>query len=101
MLTKARFETLGTINSLIQLRKTIADAFVLVRLLRKQYIWADALCIIQDNTGNKARQIPIMVIVYSSSLLTIAAIAGENADTSLLGVRISRINQVVIEVRDY
>lgn len=58
------------LNSLPQ---TIRDIVSVCRQLGQQYLWVDALCIIQDNAADKMAQIPRMADIYSGALLVISA----------------------------
>ena len=55
-------------------------------MLGERYLWVDSLCIIQDDEDDKAIQIAAMDQIYSSSVLTIAAASGDNADAGLPGM---------------
>ena len=66
---------------------TISDAIQLVRQLGERYLWIDALCIVQDDLGDKAVQIGIMELIYGSSAFTIIAVGCASARDPLPGVR--------------
>lgn len=66
--------------------QTIRDAIGLVRALGERYLWADMLCIIQDDEAFKSAQINAMASIYANAALTIVAAQGHNADHSLLGL---------------
>ncbi|KAF8884197.1 heterokaryon incompatibility protein-domain-containing protein [Gymnopilus junonius] len=69
---------------------TIRDAMQVVRELKLRYLWADSLCIIQDDTGpggSKMSSISKMDIVYGAAYLTIFAESGSDANAGLPGVR--------------
>ena len=55
------------------LPRTIRDIVSVCRQLGQQYLWVDALCIIQDNAADKMAQIPRMADIYSGALLVISA----------------------------
>jgi hypothetical protein len=55
------------------LPKTFADAIRVTRHLGVQYLWIDALCIIQDDEMDKLEQIEAMSDIYRNSILTISA----------------------------
>jgi hypothetical protein len=67
--------------------KTIRDTMQLVRLMGERLLWIDAVCIVQDDLDQKARDIPRMDIVYGNAFLTIAALHGASADAGLPGIR--------------
>jgi hypothetical protein len=54
-----------------------------VRLLGHRYLWVDALYIIQDDLADKAKQLPMMGMIYGSSTFTIMAAAGDSAEAGL------------------
>lgn len=67
--------------------RTIQDAILLTANLGETYLWVDSLCICQDETENKMKQIMNMGNIYSQALFTIVAAAGTNANAGLPGVR--------------
>ncbi|GKZ23752.1 hypothetical protein AbraIFM66951_000594 [Aspergillus brasiliensis] len=54
--------------------------------LKIPYLWVDRLCIIQDEEESKSVQISAMGDIYSHSVVTICAVAGEDANHGLPGV---------------
>ncbi|KAL8297104.1 hypothetical protein RB597_006273 [Gaeumannomyces tritici] len=66
--------------------RTIRDAIQLVRLMGERLLWIDAVCIVQDDQDQKARDIPRMDVVYGNAFVTIAAMYGDSADAGLPGV---------------
>jgi hypothetical protein len=56
-----------------ELPKTLQDAVKVARGLGIDYIWIDAICIIQDNDKDWAREAAQMNKVYSHAFLTVAA----------------------------
>lgn len=69
------------------LPRTFQDAVTITRNLGYQYLWIDALCIIQDDLEDKADQIGKMSDVYSNSYLTISASAGKDATVGCFASR--------------
>ncbi|KAL8808869.1 MAG: hypothetical protein Q9200_003933 [Gallowayella weberi] len=53
------------------LPRTIQDAINCVREIGRNFLWVDALCIIQDNDSDREMQILQMDRVYDNALLTI------------------------------
>jgi Heterokaryon incompatibility protein (HET) len=68
------------------LPRTVRDAMVATTGLGYRYLWVDALCIVQDDNGEKRDQINRMAAVYRLASLTIVAAAGNDADAGLPGV---------------
>lgn len=69
---------------------TIKDAIQFTRGLGMDYLWVDALCIIQDSEDDKAVQISRMSEIYSNAFLTLAACDGASVDSGLPGVSMPR-----------
>jgi len=67
-----------------RLPRTIVDAMWICKRLGFQYLWVDALCIMQDNPQDTLFQVNSMRDVYSSATVTIVAACGLSADTSLI-----------------
>lgn len=57
----------------VQLPQTIKDAIQVTMDLGLQYLWIDALCIIQDSDQDKAEQISRMAEIYEQAYVTISA----------------------------
>ncbi|CAI6091846.1 unnamed protein product [Clonostachys chloroleuca] len=75
----------GALSS-VPFPKTIKDAIDATRSLGERLLWIDAICIVQDDASQKARDIPNMDIVYGRAHATIVALHGDNADAGLPGV---------------
>ncbi|KAF6816436.1 hypothetical protein CPLU01_13863 [Colletotrichum plurivorum] len=65
---------------------TIRQVMKLVQALGERYLWADAICIAQDDTGHRTEQIQLMGAIYASATFTIIAAHG-CADDGILGLR--------------
>jgi hypothetical protein len=63
---------------------TFRDAIRVARLLNIQYLWIDALCIIQDSEVDKAVEMATMDQVYHNAAVTIAAANVEACSQSFL-----------------
>jgi len=70
----------------LALPRTIQDAMYVVESLGAQYLWVDALCIVQDDPEDLKININNMNHIYSAAQLTIIAASGPNADTGLPGI---------------
>jgi hypothetical protein len=75
---------------------------LLVRSIQEIYLWVDALCIAQDDYDNQKAQIPQMAAIYANALFTIIALAGDDANAGLPGVRLGTrtIKQEILRARD-
>ena len=58
---------------------TLEDAMVVTRHLGKRYLWADSLCIDQENKEDKDVQIPLMSAIYTCAWATIFNVSGRTA----------------------
>ncbi|KAJ4989541.1 hypothetical protein SVAN01_04918 [Stagonosporopsis vannaccii] len=91
----ADFKTPGAFDEAAHpdlLPKTIQDTLALVRTLGLDYAWIDRLCIVQDDTSDKARQLAAMASIYVNAYVTIVASDGD-AQTGLAGTRKERPRQ--------
>ncbi|ORY10336.1 hypothetical protein BCR34DRAFT_352434 [Clohesyomyces aquaticus] len=73
-----------------QLSRTMLDAISLVRQLGFQYLWVDALCILQDSSEDWMRESAMMGNVYRSAILTLAAAASEDHSQGIFKPREAR-----------
>lgn len=72
--------------STVPFPKTIRDAIQLVKSLGERFLWVDAICMVQDDKEQMAKDVPKMNIVYGQAFATIVALHGESADAGLPGV---------------
>ena len=56
-----------------QVAKTIQIAMHVAELLEERYLWADQLCIVQDDDAAKLAEIQNMASIYAHASLTIVA----------------------------
>ncbi len=69
----------------VQLPKTIAQAIALTLALDEQYLWVDALCIVQDGP-DKSDQLNAMASLFTNATLVIVAAEGGHADAGFRGL---------------
>lgn len=67
-----------------KLPRTFQDAILSVRRLQLRFLWIDALCIIQDDPADWAREAARMHEVYGSAYLTIAATSATSSTDGFL-----------------
>ncbi|KAI0437425.1 HET-domain-containing protein [Xylaria telfairii] len=77
---------------------TIRDAIELVRRMGLEYLWVDAMCLVQDDIEEKVVGINAMSMIYEHSYFTVIAADGSNADAGLPGVSTRTVNQVTAEI---
>ncbi|KAF8846648.1 HET-domain-containing protein, partial [Acephala macrosclerotiorum] len=63
-----------------ELTKTFQDAITLARKLSVQYMWADSLCIVQDDEDEWNRESANMASVYENAYVVIAATEAAHGD---------------------
>ncbi|KAL3295496.1 tol protein, partial [Colletotrichum asianum] len=79
--------------------KTIEDVIDLTKLLGLQYIWVDALCIVQDDIPDKSHHLAFMDQVYRYAEVTVIAASGKDANAGLPGLHEPRrIQQRVFKI---
>lgn len=70
-----------------QLPPAITNAIESVRSIGESFLWADAVCILQDNAKEMEEQISHMASIYTSAILTFVAGSSVDASNVLPGVR--------------
>lgn len=73
-----------------ELPATIEDAIQVCVSLNERYLWADRLCIVQDDPENMQYQIDSMGAIFSSATLVLIAAHGDHMDFGLSGVSCKR-----------
>ncbi|KAI0534499.1 HET-domain-containing protein [Xylaria digitata] len=83
--------TKDTVENLLQqpidsraLPRGLNDAVEVAYSLELQYLWVDALCIIQDDQDDKKREIGRMGAIYQNAFVTIAAATSSSVHDSFL-----------------
>ncbi|KAF7552043.1 hypothetical protein G7Z17_g4595 [Cylindrodendrum hubeiense] len=61
---------------------TVAEAVMCTQQLGIKYLWVDSLCIVQDSSEDKAREIAAMAQVYKNAWVTISAAKSSGASDS-------------------
>lgn len=74
----------------VDMPKTIEDAMQICVELGINYLWADRLCIIQDNPEDKMHQIMAMNDIYEKASLVLVSAYGDNMDFGIYGISRSR-----------
>lgn len=98
--TRANITARLTNLPLADLPGTIRDAIHVAAGLQIQYIWIDALCIIQDNPDDVAHEIATMPEVYMYGACTISASRASTSNEGFLqGHEIDRIHHKPIALR--
>lgn len=87
------------------LPQTFRDAIDICRALQIDYLWIDALCIIQASDEDWAQQSSKMCNIYSNAYVTIAADAAEDPQAGFLEVgrreAIERISEIRLRGDSY
>ncbi|KAL1872691.1 hypothetical protein Daus18300_004237 [Diaporthe australafricana] len=81
------------------LPKTFQDAITVCVALDIEYVWIDALCIIQDSAEDWAVQGSKMAQIYSDCVITIAADTAANTRAGFLKMRPDSLRSSVVRVR--
>lgn len=66
--------------------RTIREFMELARLLKIQFVWIDALCIVQDDEADQAYQIGNMANIYKRAYVTVIAASGTDCESGLAGL---------------
>ncbi|KAJ6006698.1 Heterokaryon incompatibility [Penicillium sp. IBT 35674x] len=66
--------------------RTIEDAIEICVRMGERYLWADRLCIIQDDADDKKNQIKAMGDIYSSAQLILVAAYGDSMEFGIPGI---------------
>jgi hypothetical protein len=69
------------------LPRNFVDTLTITRQLGFQYLWIDALCIIQDSAEDWAEESPKMASIYGQAALMLSATAPENCHSGILNDR--------------
>ena len=79
---------------------TLQDAVMVTRQLGLPYLWIDSLCIVQDDTDDKTKEVAKMGDIYSGAFVTISAASASSAQEGFLQDRSpSAIRRFIIPVQ--
>lgn len=67
------------------LPKTLQDAIEFTTLVGLEYIWIDAMCILQDDNADKEIEIARMPLYYGGNTLTISAASSTKCTDGIIG----------------
>ncbi|KAK2031940.1 HET-domain-containing protein [Colletotrichum zoysiae] len=82
--TTASFPKHQKAIGLADMPQTIRDAVIFTRHMGIKYIWVDALCIIQDDAEDWAKEAALMFAVYRYATITVVAAAGDTCHSGFL-----------------
>jgi hypothetical protein len=80
-------ETIEQLSSNIDIRalpRNFQDAIAVTQKLGIDYVWIDAMCIIQDSRDDWTEQAPQMASIYGNALLTISALESPASSSGFL-----------------
>ncbi|ROW17528.1 hypothetical protein VPNG_00894 [Cytospora leucostoma] len=86
-LTESNYQDLTADIPYGQLPATIQDSVAVTTALGLQYIWVDALCIVQDSPGDWSREASKMCDVYQGCSVALAASGAPGSGDGLFAVR--------------
>jgi hypothetical protein len=84
-LLKSNLSAMERAISFKKLPKTFQDAVKVVQNLGANYIWIDALCIIQDSAEDWRQESATMGMVYANSYCNLSATASRDGSGGMLG----------------
>lgn len=70
----------------LRMPQTIEDAIEICVRMGERYLWADRLCIIQDDANDMKNQIEAMGGIYSSAQIVLVAAYGDSMEFAIPGV---------------
>ncbi|KAK5657965.1 hypothetical protein OQA88_2517 [Cercophora sp. LCS_1] len=85
--TKANLEASLHALSFDDLPLTFQHAIQITRAIKVSYIWIDALCIVQDDDADKAREIFRMDLIYATAICMISASSSEDTHAGIFQTR--------------
>lgn len=88
-LQQTNYEEFMNVIVLEKLPRTIREAVAVCRRLNINYLWVDALCIIQGDSNDFTKEISRMGSIYAGSLLNIGAADSTDRESGLFRDRLS------------
>lgn len=82
--TAATLESHRSSMQIEKLSQSVQDAIAVTQSLGIRFLWVDALCIMQDDVGDKAAEISAMGEIYKNATVTIAAASSASANEGFL-----------------
>jgi hypothetical protein len=78
------------------LPRTFQDALIVTQSLGLKYLWIDAICILQEDASDKAKELPSMHLYYDNAHLVIQSSGNKSTAEGFLGSnRILEITQLL------
>jgi hypothetical protein len=99
-LTSTNIETFKKALPLSKMSKTVTDAIMISKILQIQYLWVDALCILQDDYEDWNYQSNQMRQVYSESFLTLAASSTADCSEGIFTTQNRASQRVTVKLRN-
>ena len=85
--TTSNYSSYLTFINPTELKKTVCDAIHTTNALGIQYLWIDTLCIIQDSSEDKLRELVRMGRIYRDAYVTIIAASAPRVSVGFLEAR--------------
>jgi hypothetical protein len=83
-------ETDGSLRN-SQIPVAISDAVDVCKRLGQRYLWADRLCIVQDDNNNIQDQLNAMGAIYSAADFVLTLVSGASMNDRIPGVKAHRV----------
>lgn len=100
-LTKATLREFSDTIDQRSLPKTFEDAIIIARHLGINYLWIDALCIIQDDPVDWTSESLKMSDVYGNSFITIAASEAQNGTEGCLHPETHKFERIFAKTKSW
>ncbi len=84
ILTKDRLESYAQSIAYADLPLTFQDAIKITRSIGIQYLWIDALCIVQDSSRDWEIESKKMGLVYQNSTVTLSALVSTSSEQGII-----------------